>query len=265
MNWVLILVLLTIIGSIINGYRRGMLRIAYSLVSWIIILVVVTWSMPYFNTYIMEHTGLYGKIESRCEEIIRQTARERSIEQDVTGEPIAAGELDVTGAPQVPIVTGESAAAGDPVAAGVEKLSELGLHLPDSAVKNILAKTEIATGEFLEESGIYGELAKGLAGFVVEGISFFAALVCAWLIVHIISTILGIVSRIPIIKGLNQFLGIFAGGIYGLILVWAAFYIIALCSTSELGTLLITYINQNQFLTYLYQNNAVLTLIMWFL
>ena len=100
---------------------------------------------------------------------------------------------------------------------------------------------------------------------MVEGIAFFIALVTAWTIVHVIARALRIVSRIPVLSGVNRTLGIFAGGIYGLILVWIGFYIIAVTSTSEMGGVLVTYIYQSNLLKYLYENNAILTIIINFL
>ena len=109
------------------------------------------------------------------------------------------------------------------------------------------------------------EIAKQIAEFVVEGIAFLIALVAAWTIVHIIARMLRIVSRIPVLSGVNRTLGVFAGGIYGVILVWIGFYIVAVTSTSELGGMLVTYIYQSNLLKYLYENNAILTIVMNFL
>ena len=58
MNWVLLLVLLILGYNIIRGYRKGFLRIVYSLVSWVIVLTFVTVTTPYINTYLMEYTTL---------------------------------------------------------------------------------------------------------------------------------------------------------------------------------------------------------------
>lgn len=232
MNWILILVLLVLVLSIMNGYRRGFLRIVYSLVSWVIVLVFVTWSSPYINTYLIEHTGIYEKIEQHCLEALKENAQSQIEEK-----------------------------AGDEAG----NLAELGVNLPDAVLNNILEKSGSVADEFMESTGIYEQLAKGLAGFVVEGIAFFIALLCASIIVQMISHLLGIVSRIPIIKGVNRYMGLFAGAIYGLMIVWIAFYIIALCSTSEWGMVLTSYIYQSRFLTYLYKNNIVLTLLLYLL
>ena len=53
MNWVLLLVLLILGYNIIRGYRKGFLRIVYSLVSWVIVLTFVTVATPYINTCLL--------------------------------------------------------------------------------------------------------------------------------------------------------------------------------------------------------------------
>ena len=232
MNWVLILVLLILAGSIATGYHKGLLRMAYSLVSWIIVMAVVSWAAPHINQYIVENTSIYDRIMERCEEAVRQSANERT-EAAVTEQE--------------------------------SRLQSLGMNVPDVVFEGILEKSTNAADRFLEESGVYAQLAAGLADFILQGISFLAALVFAWLLTHIISQILGIVSRIPILKGINQTLGLFAGGIYGLIAVWIVFYIVALSGTSEVGRTLVSYIYENRFLIFLYENNLVLILILQFL
>ena len=146
-----------------------------------------------------------------------------------------------------------------------QKLSQFGIMLPDSVVNDIFEKTGNMAGEIIEQSGLYDEIAKQIAEFVVEGIAFLIALVAAWTIVHVIARALRIVSRIPVLSGVNRTLGVFAGGIYGLILVWIGFYMIAVTSTSEMGSALVACIYQSRLLKYLYENNVILTLIMNFL
>ena len=101
-----------------------------------------------------------------------------------------------------------------------------------------------------------------MTGFVIQGVAFFISMIVVWIVVHLISQLLGIVSRIPILKGINRFLGLFAGGIYGLILVWIAFYIVALTSTSGSGRVLVSYIYDSAFLKMLYENNPVLAFLL---
>lgn len=232
MNWVFIIVLLVLVLGMVGGYYKGLLRIVYSLVSWIIVLIFVAWATPFMNHVLMQNTTIYETIELRCEEKIRQSAELETDER----------------------ISDES-----------QRFSELGLNLPESVIDRIMEKAAGTTDEFLETTGIYKQLASGIAGFVVEGIAFIVAMICAWIIVHLISQILGIVSKIPILHGINSTLGIFAGGAYALVLIWIAFYIIALCSTNEFGRMLVTHIYQSRLLTFLYENNVVLSFMLHFL
>ena len=177
MNWVLLLVLLILGYNIIRGYRKGFLRIVYSLVSWVIVLTFVTVATPYINTYLMEHTTLYEKIEQQCSEQIKRSVEEkqRSIQNESSPDN--------------------------------QKLSQFGIMLPDSVVNDIFEKTGNMAGEIIEQSGLYDEIAKQIAEFVVEGIAFLIALVAAWTIVHVIARALRIVSRIPVLSGVNRTLG----------------------------------------------------------
>lgn len=231
MNWVLILVLFIMVFSIIRGYRKGFLHIVFSLIAWLVALLFVTWTMPYINEYIVDHTMIYEKIEAGFEESIAQKAKEQT-----------QSEVSENG----------------------NELTALGINLPESVVKNVLEKTAGVADEFMESSGIYAALAKSMAELVVKGIAFLTALFAAWIVVHIISQLLGIVSKIPIIKGANRSLGLLAGGVYGLIIVWIIFCVVTIGAASEFGAVIISYIYEDRFLTYLYENNLILTLILLF-
>ena len=232
MNWVLVLVLLTLAGCIVSGYHRGLLRMVYSFVSWIIVLFAVAWAAPYIDNYLVENTSIYDRIVAQCEDAIRQSVDER------TEATVAAKE---------------------------DELGALGMNVPDAVLAGILEQTADAASGFMEESGIYTQMAAGLADFVVKGMAILVVLVFSRLFLQILFQIFGIVSHIPVLKGLNRTLGLFAGGIYGLLIIWIAFYVIALFSASETGGALISYIYENSFLTFLYQNNMVLLLILCFL
>lgn len=229
MNWVLIMVLLILAVSAIIGYSKGLLRIAYSLAAWVIVLMFVAWATPHINRFLAENTMMDEKLTVYCEETMRDLSEEQMQETQSEKEAELAG---------------------------------LGVQLPGSALEVILQKTEDAAGELLEESGAYSKMAEGMAGFLMNGISFLIALVTIWVLVQLLSQIIGIASKIPVIKGVNRFLGLFAGGLYGLTIVWLGFYMAALGSTGQIGSAIVSYIYESPFLTYLYENNLVLTLIL---
>ena len=75
MNWVLMLVLLVLACCAIYGYTKGFLRIVFSLVAWVIVLVFVSWATPHVSQWIQENTTIYEKIEAACEESVRRAAQ----------------------------------------------------------------------------------------------------------------------------------------------------------------------------------------------
>ena len=137
---------------------------------------------------------------------------------------------------------------------------ELGLDLPESVMAQIVSGASGAADTVLAETGVYAGIAQSLAGFIVQGIAFVTVLILSWILVHVISALLGIVSHIPILKGVNRFTGMLAGLMQGLLIVWIAFYIVALCSAGETGRVIVSYINQSAFLKELYENNILLSL-----
>ena len=218
MNWALMLVLLVLVCCAIYGYTKGFLRIVFSLVAWVIVLVFVSWATPHVSQWIQENTTIYEKIEAACEESVRRAAQ---------------GKMEEGAAEQY----GEA--------------GELGLDLPESVMAQIVSGASGAADTALAETGVYAGIAQSLAGFIVQGIAFVTVL---------ISALLGIVSHIPILKGVNRFTGMLAGLMEGLLIVWIAFYIVALCSTGETGRVIVSYINQSAFLKELYENNILLSL-----
>ena len=135
-----------------------------------------------------------------------------------------------------------------------------GLDLPESVMAQIVSGASGAADTVLAETGVYAGIAQSLAGFIVQGIAFVTVLILSWILVHVISALLGIVSHIPILKGVNRFTGMLAGLMQGLLIVWIAFYIVALCSAGETGRVIVSYINQSAFLKELYENNILLSL-----
>lgn len=175
-------------------------------------------------------TGEYNylrKIEAACEESVRRAAQGKMEE----------GAVEQYG-----------------------EAGELGLDLPESVMAQIVSGASGAADTVLAETGVYAGIAQSLAGFIVQGIAFVTVLILSWILVHVISALLGIVSHIPILKGVNRFTGMLAGLMEGLLIVWIAFYIVALCSTGETGRVIVSYINQSAFLKELYENNILLSL-----
>lgn len=234
MNWVLILVIAIFAGYTLAGFSKGFLKIVYSLVSWIVILVVVITATPYIENYLKNNTGIYNKVVAYCEETIREQAQQQLTE------------------------SGEEAA---------EALSENELFsvIADKIPKELLEKLKIQatelTDELMNSQGLYNKAAVAMAELLIRGVSTFVAIILGIIISVMISALLGFVSHLPIIGFADRILGLAAGAVNGLLIVWIAFYLVAVLCTTKWGSIVIAQIYENEMLLYLYENNIVLALL----
>lgn len=234
MNWVLILVIAILAGYTLAGFSKGFLKIVYSLVSWIVILVVVIVATPYIENYLKNDTGIYNKVAAYCEEMIREQAQKELAE---------SGE-------------GASSAFSEN-----ELFAAIADKVPEELLENLKIQATELTDELMDSHGLYNKTAIAMAELLIQGISAFVAIVLGVIISIMLSAVLGFIAHLPIIGFANRILGLAAGAVNGLLVVWIVFYLVAVLCATEVGSTIITQIYENEMLLYLYENNIVLTLL----
>lgn len=236
MNGLEIVVLGVLILSCFAGYRAGFLRVIYSLFSWILVLAFVTWATPYLTEFLEENTTLQTTIQEKCVVYMEKKAEEKIDQQT---ESVGKERQ--------------------------ETLPDNAIWIPEDIMEEITGSTAGIMNDILEESGVYEEIASAITHFIIKGIAFFVAFIIAGILVSWVSKGLNVVSHLPMLRGVNRFFGAIVGGIKGLFYIWLAFYIITICGASQQGALLLTYIRESTILSYLYDNNILLKVIMFFL
>lgn len=216
-----IIVLAIIAVSALAGYYRGFLRVMYSIVSWIIILVFVAFATPHLTDFLENNTRLKTNIQIRCVDYLENMAEEK----------ILQGVEDYNTSAETPI--------------------------PDSIMEDIAGSAASVFGGILADGGIYKEMADKIAHFIIEGIAFFITMIIVGIFTFAISRMLNLASRIPVIKGPNKLLGAVAGGLKGLVLVWLLFYVISLCAAGGFGEEILQYVEKSPFLSFLYEKNIL--------
>lgn len=241
MNWLLIIVILVLAGNIVWGFSRGFLRVIYSMLAWIAILVFVTWATPYVANVLTEKTNIDNRIESNLDEKLHELVIGDTNGQKEDREPDAQNPGQ-----------------------GKKNYRDLQMKLPD-AVTNKLFDTNMIADQILEGSGAYDVVAGRATDLVMRVISFVLVLLIAVISFHLLSVVLKVVEKLPLIGGINRLLGLFAGLVKGILIIWLAFAIIAMAGTTDIGIALISYIYESPLLIWVYENNFVLTLLMTFL
>ena len=241
MNWLLIIVILVLAGNIVWGFSRGFLRVIYSMLAWIAILVFVTWATPYVANVLTEKTNIDNRIETNLDEKLHELVIGDTNGQKEEREPDAQNPGQ-----------------------GKKNYRDLQMKLPD-AVTNKLFDTNKIADQILEGSGAYDVVAGRATDLVMRVISFVLVLLITVISFHLLSVVLKVVEKLPLIGGINRLLGLFAGLVKGILIIWLAFAIIAMAGTTDIGIALISYIYESPLLIWVYENNFVLTLLMTFL
>lgn len=234
MNWVLILVIAILTGYTLVGFSKGFLKIVYSLVSWIVILVVVIVATPYIENYLKNDTSIYNKVVAYCEEAIREQAQKELIESE-GGVASALSENEL--------------------------LAMIADKIPEKLLENLKIQATELTDKLMDSQELYNKTAVAMAELLIQGIATLVAIILGIIISIIISALLGFIAHLPIIGFANRILGLAAGAVNGLLVVWIAFYLVAVLCATELGSTIIAQIYANEMLSYLYENNIVLTLL----
>ncbi len=219
MNWLLVLTVCFVAANIVHGFSKGLLRVLYSMVAWILVLAAVSWMTPYVADWMMKNTTITERIESSCKEKIQD------------------------------IVIGEEETGS----------SETGDY--DTVFWDSLLETQMSAVGFPGESGIYDAMAQKMMEVTVKAVSFILVLVVTLLISSLLTKILDLIGKLPVIGEANHVLGGVAGFAKGIFLVWLFFAFIAIRSTTAAGGALYTQIQKTPLLFWFYKNNPLLIIL----
>lgn len=86
MNYLLIICILITIACMIMGSRRGILRIAYGLLSWIFVFWFVNYSSPFISDYLHNSTHLEQTINEKVTERLQEKYEESEAEEVGSGK-----------------------------------------------------------------------------------------------------------------------------------------------------------------------------------
>lgn len=224
MNLLLVAVLALFVGNIIWGYKKGFLRVAYSLVAWIILLAVVSWATPYVSEFVVNSTEI-----------------DTTMQQEITvklQEMVADADVEI----QLPEIISTKVLGIEPTVDG-----------------------DVLIDQALQESGTYAEAALKLTMLIINAACFIAVFIVTKIALTIVEKVLGFIHKLPLIGTADTFLGVVAGAIKALIITWLVMAVVALLSTTEIGTVIVTMIYESVPLTWLYENNLILNMMLSFL
>lgn len=223
MSWLCIAVIIIWALIAMNGFRRGLVRTAISMVSFVVVMILVLAISPVINDVLVEKTTIREQVEERCAAALADRLQ---------------GEAEPGRNEQVGIIEE--------------------LPLPQSLKDKLLENNNSVIYDLLSVNTFSKYLATYMAKAIVQVIAYLISFILAILLVRIITYILDIFANLPILGGINRVGGLMLGIIIGLLDLWIFFLIITVLGSTETGAYLLSEISGDKILSYLYDNNLLM-------
>ena len=233
----LIVVLVILGGFALHGYRRGLVRMVFSLAAFFLAAALASWITPYASEFLMKQTPLHQVVQEQCQKALEANAEE--ILQSLEGSQGSGGSR-----PPETI---------------------FGIKLPPEAQEFFYDCLSGQAGKLVKGNPLFKEWAAGLADLAVERAAWVISFCIVGILLGILIHALDILTKLPVINGMNHLGGVAFGLLQGLVIVWGIFFLVTLCQGSEFGKQMLASIRGNAFLQLLYEFNLLESLIGAFL
>lgn len=226
-TWLGIAVLALIAAACIMGFRKGFVKEIVS-VFFMLISFLLVWAVnPYVNTFVKEYTPVYDTIQDKCQTMVsEQIGNKKTLDKEEQNQVME------------------------------------NMELPD-LLKNALVENNTAeTYRYLAVSTFTEYISDSLAVMAVNGISFLISFVLSAAVIKLLGFILNVLTKLPVINGINKIAGAAVGGIKCIIFIWIAFLVLTLLCNITLGQQGMALIQQDAFLNFLYSQNVFVKVFM---
>ena len=137
----------------------------------------------------------------------------------------------------------------------VDEASIMEMDFPDEILK------PIAKGTAEAQSTIQEYVIDELTDTIIKALTFFVLTIVIYIIIRIIIAVLDVFSKLPIINGINKWAGAVVGLVQGLLFIWIASLVLTAFSDKSWAQEVFRQINDNGFLSFIYNNNMVIWLV----
>lgn len=223
MNLLGAIVLVIILISAYRGMRNGLIKTVFSICSMVIALVLTLWLSPYISKLAQSNESVF-------------TYFTHKVEKAIPTENIGSKISD-----QINFIDN--------------------LPLPKTLKTSIVEHNNTDTYVALAVDNFSAYISHSLASIIINAIAFVITYLVIAIILRVLSTILDIISKLPILHQINKLSGLFVGLLQGIIIVWILFVFLTAFASTAMGQKAFAMINESVFLSYIYNNNIILRFI----
>ena len=217
---VTIIVLLFLAFFMVKGFIKGFLRILFTTFALVVTIVISALITTPVATFLNDSTDVGTWVETAVSSYVDKRVDEETMELE-------------------------------------EKQDEFidSLALPEF-IKAKLGSVDVISGTSLDfKDYITGQL----TSVIMKAITFVAVGIIIYILLRIIFKVLNIITRIPILRGINRFLGGLLGLAEGLLILWCICCLIMAFSATDIATDAMEIISQGKVLSFIYDNNLLIS------
>lgn len=224
-NILLIGVGLFVVAMIAIGLKRGLVKMAFSLVSVFVILILVNILTPSVKQ-LLKTTPIYESINSNIEAYVNknvESSTENMMQSGVSAQKKIIEELP----------------------------------LPNGVINTLVENNNQESYDSMKVNSFSSYIAESLTDMVLGALTFVILFIIISLLVRILMHVLDIVAKLPIIHTFNSMGGAIIGFAEAIIIIWIACIVVTVFSATTWGQEVCKAIADNDILSFIYDNNLI--------
>lgn len=225
-NILLIIVLLYLLACIWNGYRKGLVKMVFSVVALFAAIIISRMAAPQVEDYLQKETNVHEQIQEKTDDYV----------ETILQEKLSAGLFSVSDQ-----------------AYAIEELP-----LP-KYIRSVLTKNN--TEEIYKILGVdafQDYISSSLAGFIVTALAFVLSFVIIGAGVFLAEKLIERIARLPGINGINRLAGAATGFVKALVVLWVFCLVVTAAAGTAAGQQLLKMIGDSQILSMIYNHNYLM-------
>lgn len=234
-HWLSVIVGVYLVGMMLYGHYRGVIRMAVSLLALGATILIVHIGMPYVTGYLKESTAVHQVLQK--------------------------GIMHAVGFDQEAVV-GESNSELQFQAASIERNVIEGLKIPDQLKKTLIENNNSEVYKMLGVQAFADYIGSYLTDVLLNGVGYILMFLIVWIVLRILVGWLDLVAKLPLISGMNQIAGAVLGLAEGLVVFWIFCILVGIFSATGWGKLVTGQIEGSWWLKLLYQGNVLSKLVL---
>lgn len=223
MNWLTFIVFLLFVFCFWRGMKKGLIKAVYSIAIIIIGLLLTAILNPVVSHVLHNNNSIYQFVYQAVEENISFDGKIKTLNQ----------ERDAINA----------------------------LPFPEIIKKKLKENNNAEVYQAMAVKSFKPYVYKYITNMILNGISYIGVYILITIILCILVGALDIISKLPVLKEINQLLGGVAGLLQALLIFWIFCTGLAIFSNTQSAQALYHMINESPILTVLYNGNFLLKMI----